>query len=115
MFCGAAADKNVDSWTDVARTARAWAPPSEDLWDSKGWTTAIRDQDDYGPFGTKGQYGVEGPPAPWVQQAKAVNLALLVRDWHCRMKTASIGNPLALSFSSLPCESAGKKSEGEKV
>ena len=35
-----------------------------------GWTTAIRDQDNYGPFGIKGPFGVKGPPPPWQVQAE---------------------------------------------
>jgi len=31
---------------------------------SRSWSTAMRDWDDHGPFGCKGPYGVEGPPAP---------------------------------------------------
>jgi len=41
-----------------------------DLWDSqKGWSTSIRDQDDYGPFGVRGSHGITGPPPPWEQRA----------------------------------------------
>jgi len=34
-----------------------------------GMTTALRDQDNYGPYGIKGPYGVKGPPPPWEVQA----------------------------------------------
>ena len=42
-----------------------------------GWTTAIRDQDNYGPYGLKGPFGVKGPPAPWQVQAEEVKCAWL--------------------------------------
>lgn len=77
-FGGAGSQKPITSWAETYHAGKrikdaAAAEVLVDLWDHApeliggGWSTAIRDQDNKGPFGVDGMYGFEGPPAPRVQ------------------------------------------------
>jgi len=89
-FGAAGSQKPITSWTETyhARKRLKDAAPEvvNDLWDyapgliNGGWSTAMRDMDNRGPFGVDGKYGIEGPPAPRLQaeadrrkHAKALN------------------------------------------